>query len=537
MSRQDRATTERNAKILRELIKQPDNKLCADCKKNVKSVDLDIWQPDQIEHVRKWGNRRANIYWEAHLKPGHVPPEHKIESFIRSKYESRRWAMRQAVPDDPAVLDTLHAGQQSSEGVDDGHASANARHGDEHGGARRTTHPLLSTSAAARATPTHRSHHQPPPYTTTAAPPKATSSSRPTPTPTFDLLGGDLTDLHPAATATATQTGPAPPVPGNRPTAAHPARSTLTQRQPELAAVVDTSASTTGKPMSNGGPPGAGAGAGAGLFDLDFRPPTSATSTSGSGFNPISTSAQQNQRPKSSMNDIMSLFSSSASPASASAQQNASLANGNGNGNGGVGGFGSHSYPQQQQQPQPQQYQSQAIYGAPGSSDAPPTLVSPGNGQTGYATWSAGANGITSTSPYAGGTGTAGLTKGMESMGLNAFGGGGGGGADVWASSSGNGAGHKVADHAAPSQPQPYTLAQPAATSQATPQPAAAASGGNSNNHYFSSADVWGTPGGGEANGSDSTYGNGASVVQSAGAGNTNNVNAISDDPFANIWK
>jgi stromal membrane-associated protein len=40
--------------------------------------------------VQKWGNRRANAYWEAHLKAGHVPPEHKIESFIRSKVSRAR---------------------------------------------------------------------------------------------------------------------------------------------------------------------------------------------------------------------------------------------------------------------------------------------------------------------------------------------------------------------------------------------------------------------------------------------------------------
>src|ERR1700754_1917595 len=34
MSRQDKATTERHARILRELVKQPDNKVCADCKRN-----------------------------------------------------------------------------------------------------------------------------------------------------------------------------------------------------------------------------------------------------------------------------------------------------------------------------------------------------------------------------------------------------------------------------------------------------------------------------------------------------------------------
>ncbi|KIK43839.1 hypothetical protein CY34DRAFT_803345 [Suillus luteus UH-Slu-Lm8-n1] len=135
-NRQDKATTERNAKILKDLVKQSDNKVCADCKRNdprwaswnlgvflcircsgihrgmgthisrVKSVDLDIWTPDQMESIQKWGNRRANLYWESHLKSGHVPPDHKMESFIRSKYESRRWALDGPPPSDPSVLET-----------------------------------------------------------------------------------------------------------------------------------------------------------------------------------------------------------------------------------------------------------------------------------------------------------------------------------------------------------------------------------------------------------------------------------------------
>ncbi|KAJ3927750.1 MAG: ArfGap-domain-containing protein [Lentinula lateritia] len=135
MSRQDKATTERNAKTLRELVKIPENKLCADCKRNdarwaswnigvfvcircsgihrsmgthiskVKSVDLDVWTPEQMQSVQKWGNRLANLYWEAHLKQGHIPPDHKMDSFIRSKYESRRWALDGPVPSDPSVLE------------------------------------------------------------------------------------------------------------------------------------------------------------------------------------------------------------------------------------------------------------------------------------------------------------------------------------------------------------------------------------------------------------------------------------------------
>ncbi|KIJ45221.1 hypothetical protein M422DRAFT_30074 [Sphaerobolus stellatus SS14] len=135
MSRQDKATTDRNSKILRELVKRTENKVCADCKRNdprwaswnlgvflcircsgihrsmgthiskVKSVDLDIWTPEQMESIQKWGNARANLYWEAHLKPGHIPPEHKMEAFIRSKYESRRWVMEGPPPADPSVLE------------------------------------------------------------------------------------------------------------------------------------------------------------------------------------------------------------------------------------------------------------------------------------------------------------------------------------------------------------------------------------------------------------------------------------------------
>lgn len=41
----------------------------------VKSVDLDLWTPEQMDSIQKWGNARANAYWEAHLKQGHIPPE------------------------------------------------------------------------------------------------------------------------------------------------------------------------------------------------------------------------------------------------------------------------------------------------------------------------------------------------------------------------------------------------------------------------------------------------------------------------------
>ncbi|KAI6142073.1 hypothetical protein BKA82DRAFT_1002829 [Pisolithus tinctorius] len=154
MSRQDKATTERHARILRELVKRQENKVCADCKRNdprwaswnigvflcircsgihrgmgthisrVKSIDLDTWTPEQMQSIEKWGNRRANLYWEAHLKSGHIPPDHKMESYIRSKYESRRWALDGPPPSDPSALE---AGGDPSPSLESGDAPHSAR--------------------------------------------------------------------------------------------------------------------------------------------------------------------------------------------------------------------------------------------------------------------------------------------------------------------------------------------------------------------------------------------------------------------------
>lgn len=70
----------------------------------VKSVDLDSWTDEQLQSVLNWGNARANKYWEAKLASGHAPSEAKIENFIRTKYELKRWVMDGPMPD-PASLD------------------------------------------------------------------------------------------------------------------------------------------------------------------------------------------------------------------------------------------------------------------------------------------------------------------------------------------------------------------------------------------------------------------------------------------------
>ncbi|RXK34994.1 hypothetical protein M231_07748 [Tremella mesenterica] len=281
MSRQDKATTERHARLLREMVRSPDNKACADCRKNggysrvsghvsprsasdarwaswnlgvflcircsgvhrsmgthiskVKSIDLDIWTPEQMEHIQKWGNRRANLYWERHLKAGHVPPEHKIDSFIRSKYESRRWAMDGPPPSDPSILDNAVTSPVTSP-------------------------PKASpTSTAPAPAPASRAH---PLLSRQSKHPAPTPAAAPTLAPVVDLLGAS----DPLPTSA--------PAPAQLP-----------------ATAVGTAAPPPATTNSS-------------IFDLDFHAPSTTSAPAA---------------PKTNKHDIMSLFSAT-SPTSAPAQ-------------------------------------------------------------------------------------------------------------------------------------------------------------------------------------------------------------------------
>ncbi|CDS09310.1 hypothetical protein LRAMOSA10670 [Lichtheimia ramosa] len=142
----DKALNEKHSKILKDLLKKPANKYCADCKRKdprwaswnigvfvcircsgvhrsmgthiskVKSVDLDTWIPDQVENMIRWGNERANKYWEANLKDKR-PSESNIDMWIRAKYDQKRWAMRGPIPD-PSTLggddDVVESGSNSN---------------------------------------------------------------------------------------------------------------------------------------------------------------------------------------------------------------------------------------------------------------------------------------------------------------------------------------------------------------------------------------------------------------------------------------
>ncbi|KAJ8099359.1 hypothetical protein POJ06DRAFT_256768 [Lipomyces tetrasporus] len=135
--RQEKAAFERNQMILKSLLKEPGNKFCSDCKKNayprwaswnigvficircsgihrsmgthisrVKSVDLDSWTTEQLQNMVRWGNTKANKYWEASLEKGHQPLDTKMENFIRTKYELKRWCAPGPVPDPDSISDT-----------------------------------------------------------------------------------------------------------------------------------------------------------------------------------------------------------------------------------------------------------------------------------------------------------------------------------------------------------------------------------------------------------------------------------------------
>ncbi|KAG9082732.1 hypothetical protein FS749_006615, partial [Ceratobasidium sp. UAMH 11750] len=109
-------TAERHQRILQELLQQPGNDVCADCKSRaprwsswnlgificvqcasihrkigthitkVKSVNLDAWSKEQIESVKTIGNINANAKWNPN-EARHPPPTNFEESERDSEME------------------------------------------------------------------------------------------------------------------------------------------------------------------------------------------------------------------------------------------------------------------------------------------------------------------------------------------------------------------------------------------------------------------------------------------------------------------
>ncbi|KAI8990002.1 hypothetical protein BDB01DRAFT_779669 [Pilobolus umbonatus] len=117
----DKELNAKHTKILLDLLQLPDNRFCADCCRKdprwaswnlgificiqcsgthrsmgthiskVKSVDLDIWTPDQIEAMVKGGNLAAKVYWEAELKEKSFSVYTYMDQWIKEKYVQKKW--------------------------------------------------------------------------------------------------------------------------------------------------------------------------------------------------------------------------------------------------------------------------------------------------------------------------------------------------------------------------------------------------------------------------------------------------------------
>ncbi|KAJ3077165.1 hypothetical protein HDU98_007550 [Podochytrium sp. JEL0797] len=130
----NKSLNDQHSKILKDLMQRSDNRKCVDCRKKdprwaswnlgvfmcircsgvhrsigthitkVKSADLDAWTPEQIENMCRWGNGRANVYWEAGLPADFAGPnESNIDQWIRDKYDGKRFAARGPLPDPETI--------------------------------------------------------------------------------------------------------------------------------------------------------------------------------------------------------------------------------------------------------------------------------------------------------------------------------------------------------------------------------------------------------------------------------------------------
>lgn len=66
----------------------------------VKSVNLDSWTPEQVVSLQQMGNSRARAVYEANLPDNFRRPQSdsSLESFIRAKYEHKKYIAREWVP-------------------------------------------------------------------------------------------------------------------------------------------------------------------------------------------------------------------------------------------------------------------------------------------------------------------------------------------------------------------------------------------------------------------------------------------------------
>lgn len=72
----------------------------------VKSVNLDSWTPEQVVSLQQMGNSRARAVYEAQMPDGFRRPQtdSALESFIRAKYEQKKYVAREWVQPPPVKV-------------------------------------------------------------------------------------------------------------------------------------------------------------------------------------------------------------------------------------------------------------------------------------------------------------------------------------------------------------------------------------------------------------------------------------------------
>lgn len=73
----------------------------------MKSVNLDTWAPDQVVSLQQMGNSRARAVYEASVSDNFRRPQTDsgLETFIRAKYEQKKWIAREWVQPPPIKVD------------------------------------------------------------------------------------------------------------------------------------------------------------------------------------------------------------------------------------------------------------------------------------------------------------------------------------------------------------------------------------------------------------------------------------------------
>ncbi|KAG0301698.1 hypothetical protein BGZ98_008126 [Dissophora globulifera] len=253
----DKATNDKHTRILKKLLQRPENRFCVDCRKKdprwasfnlgcfmciqcsgvhrsmgthiskVKSVDLDSWTPEQVENMIKWGNERANMYWEAELPSNRIPTENtSMDPWIRAKYDRKAYTGRAPFPD-PFRLKPLEEDEEAMSVELFGPSSPQVKR-------------QAQMSRTAGSSTSFPSPISPPP----SNPIRSSATTK----PSSDLQGADLFSIgRPSAPATVNQVdffGLSDPVPAPAPTrAAQPAMPAANSAMQDLFSM--TSPATT----------------------------------------------------------------------------------------------------------------------------------------------------------------------------------------------------------------------------------------------------------------------------------------------------